>query len=118
MPNPDSTALFCAALQVSLPTFAWVVLGLVLRRLGLLSQALVSTVSRLAFNFVLPVMLVCIGGSMQLSKLRSTGPIIWEASIWRLCIGPARLSRAISLNARESGAPLSARGWSVPPVPA
>lgn len=57
MSSPDALALFCAALKVSVPTFAWVVLGLALRRLGLLSDALVSTVSRLAFNFGLPVML-------------------------------------------------------------
>ena len=25
---------------------------------------------------------------MQLSKLRGTGPLAWEATFWRLCIGP------------------------------
>ncbi len=36
----------------------------------------------------LPPMLICIGGSMKLSDLRSAGPIAWEASCWRLCIAP------------------------------
>jgi predicted permease len=36
----------------------------------------------------LPLMLICIGGAMQLSKLRGTGPLAWEAAVWRLCIGP------------------------------
>jgi predicted permease len=38
--------------------------------------------------FFLPLVLMCIGGAMQLSKLRGTGPIAWEATAWRLCVGP------------------------------
>jgi predicted permease len=39
-------------------------------------------------TFFLPVMLLCIGGAMKLSGLRSAGTITWEAIVWRLCIGP------------------------------
>lgn len=57
MPAPDSLTLFFAALKVSLPTFGWVLCGLVLRRLKLISPALIGTVSRLSFNYGLPLML-------------------------------------------------------------
>ena len=53
----DALALFYATLKVSVPTFAWVVLGLLLHRVGALSDALIKRISRLAFNFGLPVML-------------------------------------------------------------
>lgn len=96
MISPDSLALFYAALKVSVPTFAWVVLGLVLRRLGLLSQALVSSVSRFAFNFVLPVMLFAGAAQVDYSTLGSspyllagvvatllTLALAWLYSLWR-----------------------------------
>ncbi len=57
MSFPDLLELFQATLRVSLPTFAWVVLGLILHRIGWLSVAFNDKVSRLAFNFGLPVML-------------------------------------------------------------
>ncbi len=53
----DSAALFYAALAVSVPTFSWVLLGLLLSRAGLLPPAVISVTSRLAFNVGLPVML-------------------------------------------------------------
>lgn len=37
---------------------------------------------------LLPVMLLCIGGSMRLSGMRSAGTIAWEAALWRLCLAP------------------------------
>ena len=52
----ESVALFGAALTVSLPTFGWVLLGIVLARLGLLSEYWINRVSRLFradFNAVL-----------------------------------------------------------------
>ena len=39
--------------------------------------------------FILPVVLVCIGAAMNLSRLARAGALTWEASIWRLCIAPA-----------------------------
>jgi malonate transporter and related proteins len=72
LPNSDSLALFYAALAVSVPTFSWVVLGLLLRRLGLLSQSLITTVSRLAFNFGLPVMLFASAAQVDYGTLGSS----------------------------------------------
>jgi predicted permease len=57
--SPDlALNLFASALRVSLPTFGWVLLGLLLARVGLLPERWINTISRLAFNFVLPVMLL------------------------------------------------------------
>jgi len=39
-------------------------------------------------RFFLPLVLVCIGGSMNLSRLYRAGALAWEASCWRLCIAP------------------------------
>jgi len=67
----DALTLFYAALAVSLPTFAWVVVGVVLKALGLLPPALVETLSRLAFNFGLPVMLFAGAAQVDYSTLGS-----------------------------------------------
>lgn len=57
MTPADALALFQSALAVSLPTFAWVALGMVLRLTGVLSRQLSDRISLLAFRFGLPVML-------------------------------------------------------------
>jgi predicted permease len=67
----DALALFCAALAVSLPTFAWLVVGVVLKWLGLLSQALIEKLSKLAFNLGLPVMLFAGAAQVDYSTLGS-----------------------------------------------
>lgn len=69
MSPSDALALFYASLAVALPTFAWVVLGLVLNRLGLLPAALTARVSLLAFNFGLPVMLLAGAAQVDYSRL-------------------------------------------------
>ena len=67
---PDhALSLFLAALQVSLPTFAWVILGLVLARLGLLPEQLVTALSKVAFSFVLPLMLLVGAAQVDYSAL-------------------------------------------------
>ena len=40
--------------------------------------------------FYLPLVLVCIGGAMNLSRLYRAGALVWEATVWRLVIAPAR----------------------------
>jgi predicted permease len=67
----DALALFYAALTVSLPTFAWLVVGVALKFLGLLPRALVETLSRLAFNAGLPVMLFAGAAQVDYSALGS-----------------------------------------------
>lgn len=71
MTDTELVALFLAALQVSVPTFGWVVLGVLLRRAGLLSDRLISSVSRLAFNFGLPLMLFAGAAQVDYSALGS-----------------------------------------------
>jgi predicted permease len=53
----DVLPLFYAALAVSLPTFAWVIIGVILKGVGLLSQGINDRLSRLAFTYGLPLML-------------------------------------------------------------
>lgn len=71
MSIPDALALFYAALAVSLPTFGWVVVGVVLKRLGLLPPALAEKLSQLAFNIGLPVMLFAGAAQVDYSGLGS-----------------------------------------------
>ncbi|MFT7288544.1 MAG: putative permease [Halieaceae bacterium] len=47
-------------------------------------------------TYFVPVALICIGGAMKLSTLRSAASLTWEATAWRLCVGPA-LAVAIGL---------------------
>ena len=49
--------MLVTALAVSLPTFGWVILGLGLRRAGLLRDEWVEVFSRLSFNYGLPLLL-------------------------------------------------------------
>src|SRR5690606_14012341 len=39
-------------------------------------------------TFFLPLVLVCIGASMNLSRLYKAGALTWESSFWRLCVAP------------------------------
>ncbi|MCB1699633.1 MAG: AEC family transporter [Halioglobus sp.] len=53
-------------------------------------------------TFFLPLMLLCIGGAMQLSNLRKTGLIAWEATAWRLCVAPLlAVLLALALGVRD-----------------
>ena len=70
------------------PLIIGIVAGVMLAVSGLPVPAVVAPAGSLLSAFFLPLMLVCIGGSMQLSKLRGTGPLAWEATFWRLCVGP------------------------------
>jgi len=67
----EALALFYAALKVSVPTFGWVVAGLALHRVGLLSDAVIGVISRLAFNFGLPVMLFASAAQVDYSTIGS-----------------------------------------------
>tara|TARA_R110002110_G_scaffold66978_1_gene182954 strand:+ start:42442 stop:43410 length:969 start_codon:yes stop_codon:yes gene_type:complete len=64
-------ALFLTALSVSVPTFGWVALGIVLHRVGVLSDNVIAVVSRLAFNFGLPVMLFAGASQVDYTHLGS-----------------------------------------------
>ncbi|MEZ5572490.1 MAG: AEC family transporter [Halioglobus sp.] len=92
----EPLSLFYAALAVSLPTFGWVVLGVVLARLGLLPPALNDRLSRFAFKIGLPVMLFCGAARVDYSALSSARYLLagvlatflvlavsWNYSRWR-----------------------------------
>ena len=94
-PN-DALALFAAALKVSLPTFGWVILGVILNWLGALSDKWISTISRLAFNFGLPLMLFAGAAGVDYSALGGAAYLLagmlatvttlglaWFYSLWR-----------------------------------
>lgn len=96
MTVPESLALFYSALAVSVPTFGWVVLGLSLRRLGLVSAELIGRVSRLSFNYGLPLMLFTSAAQVDYADLGSaryllagalgtglTLSLAWLYSRWR-----------------------------------
>lgn len=62
--------------------------GAALSLSGLPVPSVVAPMGSILSQFFLPVMLICIGGAMQLGDLRRTGQIAWEATIWRLCVAP------------------------------
>jgi predicted permease len=105
----DTLALFYAALAVSLPTFAWVVLGVVLRMVGVLRPALNAKLSRIAFMTGLPLMLFAGAAQVDYSHLGSalyllagvlatllTLVLAWYYSRWR---GHPRALRGIFVQA-------------------
>mgnify|MGYP001828680651 FL=1 len=71
------------------PLIIGIAAGVIVALSGLPVPEFVGTVGTGLSTFFLPVMLLCIGGAMQLSSLRNTGLLTWEATVWRLCIGPA-----------------------------
>ncbi len=96
MTSTNALALLYTALSVSVPTFGWVLLGLALRRVGLVSAAFVGTVSRLAFNYGLPLMLFASAAQVDYATLGSarhllagalgtvlTLALAWGYSRWR-----------------------------------
>ena len=96
MPGTDALALLGTALAVSAPTFGWVVAGLALRRLGLLTEPVITRVSQLAFRFGLPTMLFASAARVDYSTLGSavyllagalatllTLALAWQYSRWR-----------------------------------
>ena len=53
-------------------------------------------------GFFLPLVLICIGGSMRFSRLYRAGPLAWEASVWRLILAPLTgVLLALSLGVRD-----------------
>ncbi len=69
MADSGALNLIVTALAVSGPTFGWVLLGVLLRRLGVLRQRHVDTISRLAFNLVLPALLFVSAAAVDYSRL-------------------------------------------------
>lgn len=70
------------------PLIIGICLGVLVALSGLPVPEFVATMGVGLSTFFLPLMLLCIGGAMQLSNLRNTGLVTWEATVWRLCVGP------------------------------
>lgn len=58
METQESLTLLLAALQISVPIFAWVILGAILSRVGVLRAQFINVVSRFSFNIALPIVLL------------------------------------------------------------
>ncbi len=71
------------------PLIIGIAAGAALSLSGLPQPALVATTGSFLSAFFLPLVLICIGGSMDMSQLYRAGPVCWEASMLRLCVGPA-----------------------------
>ena len=71
------------------PLIVGIAAGVVFSLSGLPMPELMEPVNRGLSTFFLPMMLMCIGGSMRLSGLGRTGMIAWESTAWRLCVSPA-----------------------------
>ncbi len=88
------------------PLIIGIACGVVLALSGLPIPALVGPIGSGLANFFLPIMLICIGGSMNLSTLRAAGAITWEATMWRLCLAPLLsvvLAMAMGVRAEQLG---------------
>lgn len=81
---------------MSVPTFSWVVVGVLLRRFGLLTQAINEKLSLLAFNIGLPIMLFAGAAQVDYTTLSSARYLLagvvatflvlmlsWRYSSWR-----------------------------------
>lgn len=76
--------------------------GVLLSLSGLPVPAQVAPLGAALSTLFLPPMLICIGGSMKLSDLRTAGPIAWEATCWRLCVAPLlSVLLALALGVRD-----------------
>lgn len=76
MSYADALALFVTCLKVSAPTFAWVLAGAMLARVGLLSQALNDRISRFSFRYGLPLMLFAGAASVDYSGMLNAGYLL------------------------------------------
>jgi predicted permease len=94
--HADATELFLTCLKVSLPTFAWVLAGALLARLGWLSDHLNDRISRLSFRYGLPLMLFAGAAGVDYASLLTATYLLagvigtllvvtlsWFYSIWR-----------------------------------
>lgn len=96
MSATEAFSLFYTSLAISLPTFGWVILGLVLQRAGWLPQALNDRISELSFKFGLPLMLFAGSSRVDYTDMASASYLLagvlatflvvglsWVYSRWR-----------------------------------
>lgn len=71
------------------PLLLGIAAGLAISVSGVSLPAAAGTLESWLSRGFLPLMLVAIGGSLRLSALRDAGRLTWEATLWRLLVGPA-----------------------------
>lgn len=87
------------------PLIIGIAAGAALSLSGLPVPEFVQPASLWLSALFLPLMLICIGGAMKLSELRYSGPLAWEATVWRLLLAPA-LTVLLALTLGVRGEPL------------
>lgn len=105
MTGADTAGLFLTCLAVAAPTFGWLLGGAVLSRLGYFPQALNDRITRLSFNYGLPLMLFTgaagvdfgdmLGARFLLAAVVATCLVVGAAWIYSLWRGHARSERGI-----------------------
>lgn len=89
------------------PLIIGIAAGALLSISGLPVPGLVHAANRWLSAFFLPVVLVCVGAAMKVQALRDSGGLAWEATGWRLVVGPlVAVLLALALGVR--GEPLGA----------
>lgn len=84
------------------PLVIGISIGIAFSLLPIPEQAWLGPVSHGLSAFFLPLMLVCIGGSMSLSRLYKADALTWEASLWRVLVSPAiGVALALALGVRD-----------------
>ncbi len=84
------------------PLIIGITAGAFLAVSGFPMPAILVPVSSGLSAFFLPLVLICIGASMNFSRLYSAGMLTWEASFWRLCVAPlVGVLVALSLGVRD-----------------
>ena len=89
------------------PLIIGIAAGALLSLSGLPVPEFVHTTNRWLSAFFLPLVLVCVGAAMKPGDLRDSGTLAWEATAWRLLLGPA-LAVALALILGVRGEPLGA----------
>lgn len=72
----EPLSLLLAALRISVPIFAWVILGAILSRVGVLRPAFINSVSRFSFNIALPIVLLVGASGVDYSALGSANYLL------------------------------------------
>lgn len=88
------------------PLLIGIAAGAALAMSGLPVPGVVEPASIWLSTFFLPLMLVCIGGAMDLSELRNAGTLAWESTAWRLLVAPlltVLLAMAMGVRDEELG---------------
>ena len=71
------------------PLIIAIAAGTALALSPLQSPPVVITAGKFISAYFLPLILLCIGAAMDLSALRNSGALVWQATFWRLVIAPA-----------------------------